>query len=247
MPALFYYQITTEPAGTVLAPNAYQNGIFGINPNGGAAVVAGSSEPPGGYPACAPGVVGTCENASPLKFLTYSNGVHAGYMPAPAPLQSCDILTAGSCQSAPSLTIGLTAAMEDGYNAASLTCPTPNYNGVDTINGYPVCIASQPNSVVTVSGPVSGSMIATVNFDTGTPGMTIRIPSGSTFPSSIPSATDVLWQLPSGFTYSYTSDANLYDTADYILPSGMSGTIGIGFFTTNYFFTDYAASTTGWK
>jgi hypothetical protein len=247
MPALFYYQITTEPAGTVLAPNAYQNGIFGINPNGGAAVVEGSSEPLGGYPACVSGVAGTCENVSPLKYLTYSNGLHAGYMLAPAPLQSCDILTAGSCQSTASLTIGLSATMEDGYNAASLTCPPPNYNGVDTINGYPVCIASQPNSAVTVSGPVSGSMIASVNFDTGTPGMVIRISTGSTFPASIPGDTDVLWQLPSGFSYSYTSDAGLYDTADYILPSGMSGTIGIGFFTTNYFFTDYTASITGWK
>jgi hypothetical protein len=248
MPVLLYYQTVETATGTVIDPSFFNGGILGINSSANANVVAGVAAPASGTPVCTTDSTGTCELISPFKFLIYATGLHAGFMLTPSPLQRCDISVAGQCQPIPMLTLGLTETMKAGFSTTSLVCPPPApYNGPDNINGYPVCSPNIPSSVVTVSGAAAGSMIATLGFDTGTPGDTIRVAAGSTFPRSIPEGTDILWQTPSGFAYAYTANAGIYSTNITTVAMKLSGTIGIGFFTTNSLFTDFTSSTMGWK
>jgi hypothetical protein len=248
LPLLLYYRIVETATGAPIDTNLFQNGVLGVNSSANANIVANVPAPASGTPACALDSVGTCELVSPFKFLVYANGLHAGFMLTPAPLQNCDISIADDCQPRPMLTLGLNEAAETGFNTSSLVCPPPApYNGPDSINGYQVCSPNVPNSVVIASGAASGSMIATLGFDTGTPGNTIRVLAGTAFPNSIPEGTDILWQTPSGFIYTYTSNPGIYDTHINSPAMKMSGTLGIGFFTTNAFFTDFTSGTIGWK
>jgi hypothetical protein len=184
---------------------------------------------------------------SALKYLQYGASVGAGFMLSPAPIQSCDITTAGSCVPAPMLTIGLNATSKAGFSTVSLPCPPSGYVGPASIGGYPVCQKTIDNTTVMASGAAPGTVIGGAVFDTGTSNMQIATPAGSTFPSALPIGSTVLISTPSGFTYSYISTPS--DPYATIVNADFSGPtiVGIGYFTTHSFFIDFSGGTEGWK
>jgi hypothetical protein len=246
MPIFLYFSITDATGQEIDVPS-FQQGIFGVASTNGTITVAGSAEPSGGYPGCASGTVGTCYVVSALKYLQYGPSVSAGFLLLPAPIQSCDITTPGSCAPAPILTLGLTTALEEGFSTVSLPCPPSGYVGPSSIAGYPVCQKTIEDTTVTISGGTTGSIVGGAVFDTGTANMQIASPAGSSFPSSVPVGSSVLIGTSSGFTYSYVSTSG--DPLATNVNTDFSGPsiIGIGYFTTNQFFIDLSSGTEGWK
>jgi hypothetical protein len=247
MPVFLYYSITDVATGQPLEVPSFQQGVFGVASTSGTIVLPNSVEPPGGYPACATETKSTCYVVSALKYLQYGAAVAAGFVLSPAPIQSCDITTAGSCVPAPMLTIGLTATSKAGFSTVSLPCPPNGYVGPATIAGYAVCQKIIDDTTVMVSGDTVGTTVNGAVFDTGTANMQIATPAGSSFPSSVAVGSALLVTTPSGFTYSYVSATS--DPLATIVNSDYSGAtiIGIGYFTTNSFFIDFSSGTEGWK
>jgi hypothetical protein len=247
MPVFLYYSITDVATGQALEVPSFQQGIFGVASAAGTIALPGSIEPAGGYPACATNTNSTCYVVSVLKYLQYGASVSAGFMLSPAPIQSCNITTAGSCAPAPMLTIGLTATSKAGFSAVSLPCPPNGYVGPASIAGFPVCQKTIDDTTVMVSGDAVGTIQGGAVFDTGTANMQIATPTGSSFPSTVPVGSSVLVTTSSGFSYSYvTTNSDPLATivnADYSGPT----IIGIGYFTTNSFFIDFNSSLEGWK
>jgi hypothetical protein len=101
MPLFLYYSLTDVLTGQPLEVPSFQQGVFGVASTSGTIVMPGSVEPAGGYPACATETNSTCYVVSALKYLKYGGSVSAGFILSPAPIQSCDISTAGSCAPAP--------------------------------------------------------------------------------------------------------------------------------------------------
>lgn len=246
-PVFFYYSVTDLTTGEIIDPDSIQLGIFGVASTSGEIVIPESTEPAGGYPACAMDTTGSCYTVSPLKFLQYAAGVHAGFRLAPAAIQTCDIDSAGSCTAEPILTVGLDAMLESGFSTLSLPCPPNGYMGPASIAGYPVCQKTTDDVTITVSGAASGSITGGAVFDTGTSDMQIAVPAGSTFPTAVPVGTSVLITTPSGFSYSYTSTESDPSYTD--VNSGFSGPsiVGIDYFTTHSFFIDFSSRITGWR
>lgn len=247
MPVFLYYSITDVATGQPLEVPSFQHGIFGVASTNGTIVLPGSVEPSGGYPACGTETESSCYVVSALKYLQYGESVSAGFMLSPAPIQSCDITTAGSCAPAPALTIGLNSTLEAGFSTVSLPCPPSGYVGPASIAGYPVCQKTIDNTTVMVSGDTVGTIIGGAVFDTGTANMQIATPVGSPFPPAVSVGSSVLITTPSGFTYSYISASS--DPLATIVNPDFSGPsiIGIGYFTTNSFFIDFDSSLEGWK
>jgi len=247
MPVFLYFSITDVTTGQALEVSSFQQGIFGVAGTSGSIALPGSVEPPGGNPACAPDTGTSCYVVSALKYLQYGDSVSPGFMLSPAPIQSCDITSAGSCAPAPMLTIGLSAAMKAGFSTISLPCPPNGYTGPASIAGYPVCQKIVDNTTVMVSGETVGTITGGAVFDTGTANMQIATPTGSTFPSTVPIGSSVSVATPSGFTYGYVSTNS--DPLATIVNADFSGStiIGIGYFTTNYFFIDFGSGSEGWK
>jgi hypothetical protein len=248
MPVFLYYSVVSRATGQPIPPQP-QQGIFGVNSVTNLITVPGTTEPADGFPLCTPQTSGSCRVVSVFKYLQYPQGINAGFMLTPATLQACDITSAGSCNSQPILTIGLTPALEAGFSTVSLTCPPPpsSYVGPSTMNGYPVCLAAIPNTTISVSGSATGMLTGDFLFDSGTPFNLVSVPSGSSFPTPVPDGADVLVTTPSGFTYTYTAAPGITNTADLLGSSGTPSIIGIGYFTTSSLFVDFVTSTEGWK
>jgi hypothetical protein len=247
MPVFFYYSVTDVTTGQTLNVSAAQRGVFGVASGAGPIVLPGSIEPPGGYPACSSTTNSTCWVVSALMYLQYGAGVNAGFMLTPAPLQSCDITTPGSCTPAPMLTVGLSAALESGFSAMSLTCPPNGYVGPATIAGYPVCQKAIANTMIAVSGQTVGTISGNTVFDTGTSAMQIATPAGNSFPSVVAAGSSVLVTTPSGFAYDYIADSAQLLNTNVNANSTAPSIVGIGYFTTNSLFTDYSSGSQGWK
>jgi hypothetical protein len=247
MPVLLYYRITDNATGQSVAP-APQRGWFGVNAAPNLITVAGSEEPVAGYPPCAASTLGSCYVISVFKYLLYGEGVNAGFLLRPSPLQNCDITIEGDCSASDTLFVGLDQASETGFNSVMLECPPSGYVGAGTIEGYSVCQSGIANSTVTVSGTASGVVGATVLFDSGTPLMVLNIPTGSAFPSSVSAGSSVMVETPSGFTYSYTAGAGSEATQTTVVTgSSAQSIVGVGYFTSNSFFIDYTSAAEGWK
>jgi len=247
MPVFLYYSAQNLATGAPIEPVPGNQGIFGVASTFGTIVVPGSAEPAIGYPACALETSGTCLVASAFKFLQYGAGVNAGFMLTPAPIQTCDITTAGSCRPAPMLTVGLTPALESGFSTLSLVCPPAGYLGPATINGYPPCQKTVEDVTLAVSGPQVGSITGGVVFDTGTSVMQIAPAPGASFPASVAAGSTVMVTTPSGFTYTYTSGTTGPLSTSVITDATNLSIVGIGYFTTNSYFVDFSSSITGWK
>jgi hypothetical protein len=247
MPVFLYFSITDVTTGQALEVPSFQHGVFGVASTSGTIALPGSVEPPDGNPACALDTNTTCYVVSPLKYLQYGGSVSAGFMLSPAPIQTCDITSAGSCAPAPVLTIGLSAAMKAGFSTVSLPCPPNGYVGPASIAGYPVCQKIVDNTIVMVSGGTVGTIAGGAVFDTGTANMQIATPTGSSFPSTVPVGSSVLVTTSSGFTYGYASTSS--DPLATIVNADFSGStiVGIGYFTTNSFFIDFTSGSEGWK
>jgi hypothetical protein len=247
MPVFLYYLITDNSTGQS-EPVPHQRGWFGVNDAPNLITITGSLEPVTGFPGCAAGTAGSCYVASVLKYLTYGAGVNAGFMLSPAALQSCDITAPGDCAPSPMLTVGLNDTVKSGFSTVKLTCPPSNYLGPAMIDGYAVCQAGIPNTLITVSGSASGMLAGPVLFDSGTPSMVLNVPGAAVFPASVPPGNTVLVQTASGFTFSYTAGTGSEVTNTVVQQnSAAESIIGIGYFTTNSFFIDFTAGTEGWK
>jgi hypothetical protein len=247
-PVFFYYSVTDVTTGQVIdTSGSLQLGIFGVASTSGEIVVTGTTEPAGGFPACATDTIGSCYTVSPLKYLQYAAGVHAGFMLAPATIQTCDIDSAGSCPPEPILTVGLDTALESGFSTLPLPCPPNGYVGPASIAGYLVCQKTTDNVTIMLSGGATGSITGGAVFDTGTSNMQIAVPEAGSFPAAVPLGASVLVTTPSGFTYSYVNTG--FDPSYTVVNSGFTGSsiVGIGYFTTNWFFIDFTSSLTGWK
>lgn len=247
MPVFLYYSAQIIATGVPIEPVPGNQGIFGVASTHGMIVVPGSVEPAGGYPACALGTTGTCLVASAFKFLQYGAGVNAGFMLTPAPIQTCDITTAGSCRPASMLTVGLTPALESGFSTLALVCPPSSYSGPATINGYPPCQKIVEDVTLAVSGVEVGSITGSVTFDTGTGVMQIAPAPGASFPTAVAAGSTVMVTTPSGFTYTYTSGTTGPLSTSVITDTTNLSIVGIGYFTTNSYFVDFSSSITGWK
>lgn len=126
-------------------------------------------------------------------------------------------------------------------------CPTNDYTGPQTINGYLVCQKAIPDTTVTIAGVANGNLTGNVLFDSGTPDM-ILYPPNSSFPSSVLSGTAVLVMTPSGFDYSHK--AGLSQTTDTSVNANVNNDqthVGVAYFTTNFFPIDYTSNTEGWE
>ena len=246
MPVFLYYSAQEVATGAAIAMQANNHGIFGVAPTSGSITIAGSVAPAGGYPACAPDTVGTCSVASALKYVQYGSGVDGGFMLSPAQIQTCDITTAGSCTPEPMLTVGLTPAVESGFSTMSLVCPPSGYTGPPDIAGYPLCQKTTDDTTFSFSNGVVLSTAGGAVFDTGTDGMQIAPQPGSTFPGVVPPGSTVMITTTSGFTYSYVSGTGPLDTS-VISDTNDVSIVGIGYFTTNFYFVDFTASIVGWK
>jgi hypothetical protein len=236
MPLFLYYAVQVNDTDYQAAPQT-QQGWLGVNDAPDLIDIPGSTEPLSGYAACSANSVGSCYVVSALKYVDFSPDLDAGFMLNPSPLQTCDILTPGSCAPTPMLTIGLTAPLKDGFSTIQLTCPPANYNGPTTIAQYAVCSQF-------ISDPLIAVLLdENVLFDTGNPAV-VLYRSSSSLPSPLPAGTSVLVTLPSGFSYRYTASAT--GIAETTISSNTSSGIGINYFITNSFFIDFSSSTEGW-
>lgn len=238
MPIVFYYS-GTAPNGE-LSTQLPEQGIFGVNSTGVVISPSGATSPSSPLQPCSPQSSGDCFANNVLEYLTYPDGVDAGFMLSPATVNTCDILAAGNCQAEPILTVGLTPAALENFNTTSLACPPSDYAGPASIRGYSVCSTIIPDVTVAVS---AATFVGRVLFDTGTPRMYFN-PPGLTSASNVAAGTTVTVTTPSGFTYGYLSDTQLYATGE---GSASPSIVGLGYFTTNSFFLDMTANTVGWK
>ncbi len=244
MPIFLFYSID-DTAGSGYTPGSFWQGWFGVSSTNGTVDVANSIEPAGGFAGCATNSNTTCYVVSAMKYVDYGNQVNAGFLLSPAPLQSCDSGTAGSCKPQPMLTVGLDASVESGFSTTPLVCPPNGYSGPATLAGYPVC---QKNIPVTVSasGLSTGVFSGDATFDTGTSYFNFSTPAASAFPNPVEAGSTVTITTPSGFNYTYTADST-GTSATNVVGSDSNSVIGIQYFTTNYFLLDFTAGIVGWK
>jgi hypothetical protein len=251
MPVFLYYQIVDDTGAPLPVPP--EHGWFGVN-DGANLIDAGTAQPPAGYPACAADTSGSCYVVSVLKYLQFGDGLHAGFLLDPAPLQICDITLPGSCAPAPVLTVGLTSGSEAMFSVTPLACPHPGYAGPAVIAGFAVCQAGIADVQITVGGSDPGVLSGdTVLFDTGTPYMVFNVPAGLAFPATVPENAPVSIALPSGFDYAFSAGppfgSGLTPQSVSVVPDAATtqSIVGIGFFTEHAFFIDFTARTEGWQ
>lgn len=245
MPVFLFYSVD------YVTGNGYQvptwQGWFGVASTDGNIDVAGSVEPAGGFAACTLQSTSTCYVVSGLKYVDYGTQVNAGFMLSPTPnFPSCDITTPGSCAPQAVLTVGVDAALEEGFSTSPLTCPPNGYVGPADIGGYPVCQKTIDNVTIAASGASIGSYTSGAIFDTGTAYIYLSTPTNSTFPSSLASGSTISITTPSEFNYSYAAGSG---TANTVVAAGADGNsiIGLQYFKTNYFLLDFTSSLVGWK
>jgi hypothetical protein len=245
MPVFLFYSVD------YLTGNGYRTptwqGWFGVASTNGTIDVSGSVEPAGGFSACTPPSTGTCYVVSGLKYVDYGNQVNAGFMLSPTPnFPTCDITTPGSCAPQAVLTVGVNAALEQGFSTSTLTCPPNGYVGPPEIGGYPVCQKTIGDVTIAATGASTGTYTSGVIFDTGTAYVYLSTPTNSSLPSSIEPGSTISITTPSGFNYSYEAGSG---TANTVVASGADGNsiIGVQYFRTNYFLLDFTSSLVGWK
>jgi hypothetical protein len=245
MPVFLFYLLESVN-GHSYAPPGWQ-GWFGVASTNGTIDVAGAVEPANGYAGCTQRTNTGCYVVSVMKYFNYGDKMNAGFMLHPAPIQTCDITTPGSCHPSPMLTVGLNARVESGFSTTPLVCPPNGYVGPPMIAGYPVCQKAIPDTTIAVSGASVGSFTGYSFFDTGTPYVYLSTPPGNSFPSSVLPGSTVTVTTPSGFNYSYTAEAT--GTADTFVDAGGNGNsiVGIQYFTANSFLLDFTSSIEGWK
>jgi hypothetical protein len=245
MPVFLFYSLE-DLTGNPYSPPGWQ-GWFGVASTNGTIDVAGAVEPPDGFAACSTQTTTSCYVVSVMKYMDYGDQVNAGFALSPAAIQTCDITTAGNCNPAPMLTVGLNANVESGFSTTPLVCPPNGYVGPPEIAGYPVCQKNIPNVTIAASGASVGSFTGDAFFDTGTPYIYLSTPTGDSFPAVVVPGSTVTVTPPSGFNYSYTAaDAG---TANTVVDAGGDGNsiIGVQYFTTNSFLLDFTSGIEGWK
>jgi hypothetical protein len=245
MPVFLFYSVVTTQ-GTAYAPPRWE-GWFGVASTSGSIEVAGAVQPAGGFAACDAQSTTTCYVVSGLKYLDYASGVDAGFALAPAPIETCDITTAGSCSGQPVLTVGLNAAVESGFSTTALICPPTGYVGPADIAGYPVCQKNIPGvNVKTIGLEFAFQFTGDAFFDTGTPFFYFSTPPNEVFLSQVSPGTSISITTPSGFAYSYVDGSTPAGTEVDLGGDGNS-IIGLQYFTTNSYLLNFSQSTTGWR
>jgi hypothetical protein len=245
MPVFLFYAVD-DVTGQGFAPPSWQ-GWFGVSSTADTIEVAGAVEPAAGFDACTPQATTSCYVVSAIKYLQYGSQTNAGFMLSPAPIQTCDITTSGSCTPAPMLTVGLDASLESAFSTTAMKCPPNGYVGPATIAGYLVCQKNIPDITIAAAGASAGTYTGDAFFDTGTAYQYLSTPTGSSFPDVIQPGSTVTVTTPSGFNYTYTSADT--GTATTVVDAGANGNsiVGVQYFTTNSFLIDFTSSIEGWK
>ena len=246
MPIFLFYVNDEGTNNNDIVPDASWQGWFGVASTNQTIEVAGSTAPAGGFGGCATDSTVTCSLVSAMKYIDYGSQVNAGFLLSPAPLQTCEITTAGSCQPQPMLTVGLDASVESGFSTTPLVCPPNGYTGPASIAGYPVCQKSV-QVTVTASGADAGSYTGYAVFDTGTPDFYLSTPSDSVLATGLDPGSTVTIATLSGFNYAYTADETTATNTQIDLGGNSASIIGIQYFTTNSFLLDFTAGIVGWK
>ena len=241
IPILFVYQ--RQSNGSTSQPNANASNIVGINAAINTVKVTSSTS--GGTPVstvCSVQSTTDCGLISPLRSLTYAQGIDTGFVLRQFALQNCNINIPGSCQAQPLLTIGLNDNVSSGFNLSSLNC------GISTTaDGSNINTCSQVISNVNVSSGDS-TFNGNVIFDSGAPTTRISVPVGSVFPQSLTDGTQVSFNLPSGFSYQYATGVG--PAATTIVQGGGANAFsntGIQFFTQHSLLVDFSSGLEGWQ
>ncbi|CAJ7794762.1 Uncharacterised protein [Burkholderia pseudomallei] len=239
IPILFVYQVQAN--GTTSPPTTLQGNIIGINSSFNSVQTVGSTSQGTTSTVCSLTNLSNCGLVSPFRSINFAQGVDGGFLLKQFSLQNCSINTPGSCQAQPLLTIGLNSTITQGFISTPLNCGTSTAADGSTI---PTC--SQIISGVTVSDGNS-SFTGNVIFDSGAPTVRLSVPSGASFPQTLAPGSQINFEIPSGFTYQYTTGTGAATTTVGQSTSNQSfSNTGIEFFTLHSMYINYSTRTEGW-
>lgn len=178
---------------------------------------------------------------SPLKYLTYSNGVIAGFELTKISLTGCNINTPNDCP-AQKLIIGLTAQDEANYSLNNLDKQRPQLDVPPGSEDYPAYATFYSSVSDCIIKPGPENLRARVLFDSGNPGAVL-----SGLKDSLNNAPSKIIELttPSQVTYSY--DVNKAKFKTRWETSGKYSVFGVYFFTRFDFLEDYQNGKIGLK
>ncbi len=104
-----------------------------------------------------------------------------------------------------------------------------------------------PNTTLSTTAAWAGSYVTTALFDTGTPDSVLNVPTGTVFPSVIPSGDSIQVTTPLGFVYTQISSTGVSTINVNSSASTNAAVIGLGYFTTNSLLVDFTTASQGWK
>lgn len=248
VPIFFAYQSCRAASSTTCVANASSGmpgnfgNLLGVNPAIAAFPVVGSA-PPATLTPCTPQSTSTCGAVSPLRYLTYANGIDDGFVLNRVTLSSCAIDQAGSCPQQNALVIGVDANVSAGFSTVSLSsCRTISLPGSLS---EPACSQVIPGVKVS-SG--SASFTGPAIFDSGYPTIRLSVPQGAAFPGDPAAGTVVDVAAGSGFAYQFTTGMGYLSTQTVQATDATEySNLGIAFFTLNGFLLDYSRAQEGWR
>jgi len=247
IPILFVYTSTKEPSAT----SSDLDNTIGINgemdPIGqqvsldGDPIDDGSDASATVYPECTTQSTTKCSLISPLRALSYSNDLQAGYI-----LNSFPLVEG---QKGRYLTVGLDQHDTEGFASAQLRCITSSFD-------VQACNQEVPNVNVVTSAGLNSTWYAI--FDSGRPTVGITVPvdnSNPPAPAPLPAGQAVTVTPPNqgGYTYTFTTGTGLTATTLTSVNPDADGAdetysnMGLEFFGTNSLMLDYDKGIEGWK
>jgi hypothetical protein len=243
VPIVFFYQLQNGD-GTLATDlsdaDNLQDNFIGINP-ALESVTLNSVTPSDISTVCSGTAPSNCGLVSPLRSVTFVAGVDSGYLLEKVSLQSCAIITAGSCVAQNALMVGLNSSNAQNVTFAALSCTA----ATDAASAsFENCSQVIRGSTISAS---NDSFIGPVIIDSGAATARISVPSGATFPATLAAGTPVSVTLGS-FLYQFTTGTGPASTSvtENAAASDYSNT-GIEFFTHSALVVDYASGSEGWR
>ncbi len=222
MPFMLVYKGVNNQTNQAIAVDSSSDGIAGVSSSGFNTIVDN-------------GLVSSfSELKSPFNYLTYTNGVDAGFMLDPLnSIQGWTTTPSNTGSPAtPLLTVGLTNASEAGF-----ALQLQRLSGIGVFD---------PNLLGTIRFQNTTVDNTDILFDTGTPVGDIIYTNSVARATTLSSGVNVQLSTSEGFAYNYTTDGGFFQTT--VSPTGQTRSIfGIDFFLNNYFLLDYTQHLIGLK
>jgi hypothetical protein len=153
------------------------------------------------------------------------------------------------------LTVGLDSGTASGFSLFDEPCPAAGYSGPPAIGGFMVCQAAVAGGTLSLGG-TSPSTLSNVLllFDTGTPYVVINVPPGAGFPGQVSQGTPVSVATPSGFDWVFEAGTP-FAAGVPVQPTSINVNanapgpiiLGVGYFVSRAFITDYTTHAQGWE